>query len=389
MKLFSRSYGKLKHLGSKKVYLHLGMHKTGTSSIQKTLFSNEKSLHKYNYHYLKETGANHSIPFFSLFSEKPQNYHINIRAKRSKDQVHEFNVKNQTLIDIELNEMSPYSIIISGEDMGKLSEKSLSRLLNYIRKRLPKHEIIVIIYVRESISYLSSAIQTRIRSGNDEKWMQNKKKIVNLYRDNLGKIIKIFGLENLRVYSFEAACKHDFGPVGFFLQSIGFSTKGISKIDYVRVNEGSSNKAIELMQYINERKPLFINNSLNVERANKDLNPLRKIRGGKFQIRKEMLEGIDLSQDKVWLFDQFGIDYTKDTNILREERIKYDEEYFDDLNKIKDHVTKEIRDLIYDFFVLKEKKVNSDSEREIMRRLIAEYDNTTIERGLIASKGDV
>ncbi len=63
-----------------RIYLHIGLHKTGTSSLQSFLFEHRESL-------LRDLGVlypslnrNLSQPLFSLFSEQPQRYAQNIQG---------------------------------------------------------------------------------------------------------------------------------------------------------------------------------------------------------------------------------------------------------------------------------------------------------------------
>ena len=67
----------------KRFILHVGFHKTATSSIQQTLALNLDQLAEQGYRYpifeyngLKIT--NHSIPFYSTYCKEPQKYNMNI-----------------------------------------------------------------------------------------------------------------------------------------------------------------------------------------------------------------------------------------------------------------------------------------------------------------------
>ena len=67
----------------KYIFLHIGLHKTGSSSIQKSLAGSAGFLERIGYLYpVFRTGRhkiiNHSMPFFSLFTDNPLKYHENI-----------------------------------------------------------------------------------------------------------------------------------------------------------------------------------------------------------------------------------------------------------------------------------------------------------------------
>lgn len=71
----------------KKLYLHMGFHKTGTSSFQETCKKNVGFLKAQGLlyplfnsgHIGMEDISNHSIPIYSMFCEDPGRYHINVK----------------------------------------------------------------------------------------------------------------------------------------------------------------------------------------------------------------------------------------------------------------------------------------------------------------------
>ena len=110
----------------KTCFLHLGLHKTASSSFQQTCASNRKLLGKQGLHYplfacehshpkrLKIN--NHSVPLRCLYDQNPKNYHINKRWKiRSLDEA----IRDY---DAQLTEAlsRDASIILSGEGLSKL-----------------------------------------------------------------------------------------------------------------------------------------------------------------------------------------------------------------------------------------------------------------------------
>jgi hypothetical protein len=58
--------------------LHIGMHKTGSSSIQQILFENREVLLKHDCYYPESILMNHSHSLYTLFSSHAEKYHINV-----------------------------------------------------------------------------------------------------------------------------------------------------------------------------------------------------------------------------------------------------------------------------------------------------------------------
>lgn len=68
------------------IYIHMGLHKTGTTTLQTLLSCNKEILRKQGFCYPISSlfTINQSIPIYSAFCNSPENYHINIRQKLSK-----------------------------------------------------------------------------------------------------------------------------------------------------------------------------------------------------------------------------------------------------------------------------------------------------------------
>ncbi len=64
----------------KEVILHIGLHKTGSTSIQNAL----KGYNKNGVKSVAFEEVNHSIPMYTIFSEKRYNYHIWQKAELTK-----------------------------------------------------------------------------------------------------------------------------------------------------------------------------------------------------------------------------------------------------------------------------------------------------------------
>ena len=114
------------------IYLHIGFHKTGTSTIQETLFTNSKILEKNACLYPQSLGINHSVPIYSQFCDQPEKYHIFLRNNNNLEEINQFNsiIKNNFLVEINNNNKCS-KLIISGEDIALLSENNLKKFRAY------------------------------------------------------------------------------------------------------------------------------------------------------------------------------------------------------------------------------------------------------------------
>lgn len=232
----------------------MGFHKTSSSSIQFTFQKNLDFLKKQNFIYpiFKSTKGhcinNHSIPFYSLFSENPEKYHVNIKWKiEDIKKLNDF--YKQQIIDIK---NKGKNIIFSGEDISSLSELEMKNLNNFLIEHFENYEIIPIVYVRSPYSFLCSNIQEIIKQGVyvdlNSTFYSQKNKIIT--------IKKVF--KNIKFYCFSECCKFNNGPVNFFLEIIG-----LKNIKIYNSNIGFKNKSIRDKNKKNKLEPIFINDKLN------------------------------------------------------------------------------------------------------------------------------
>ncbi len=144
---------------TKKCFLHLGLHKTASSSFQKTCSNNLEVLRTNNiiYPHFECSKANrskiinHSIPIYSLFSGI-QNYGVNVLwgINDLLDQV------NASYLEQLINFLkTPANIIISGEDISMLSMNSLVKMLQLFKEY--DFEIVPFALVRSPYSFFCSA----------------------------------------------------------------------------------------------------------------------------------------------------------------------------------------------------------------------------------------
>ena len=170
-----------------KLFLHIGMHKTGSSSIQSSLngFENE------SIRYAKLGFENHSIPIYTAFSENYLNYHIWKRQGLSDENIIR---KKEELLQIVRKELRHLKdIIISGEDISALAEKELMSLKKEIVDA--GKDVFVIAYVRDPASYLKSEFSERVKMGLNDLFILN-------YKDRFKKVFDVFGENsvNLRLF---------------------------------------------------------------------------------------------------------------------------------------------------------------------------------------------
>jgi hypothetical protein len=337
----------------KTLYLHLGYHKTGTTSIQDTLFLNSVFLEKNNYLYPKSLAKNHSIEIYNIFCSEAKNYKKK-GLLSSQEQV----LKNQEITNNLINEVqnsNSENIIISGEGIIFLNKNELNSFKYFIQKELNITNIVVILSVREILSLNNSAFQQRIKSGGHIFVGYNK------FSQYIAKVIEVFGKDNLKVSSFETACSHKDGLVGYFCESISIPDKLISHLEIVKNNESISNKSLDLLQYIHKKTLV----------KGKYKKLFYSLRGEKFVLDQNIQEELLLStkDDSKWLKEKFNIDY-EDMKIKEVPKLIYDDFYYQDIASIYPKLPDNLKVLIYKYLEEKVSLFQDKTNQETLKKLL-------------------
>lgn len=142
------------------VILHIGTHKTGSSSIQEGFQCFDDGTTRY-----AQLGySNHSLPICTLFAEKYLQYHVWIKRGLSNVEIEAIRDKARQDLVAELCRPLTKRLIISGEGISLLSESEKIALLDFLKKY--KVTIRVVCYLREPMSFAVSAFQESVKHGN-------------------------------------------------------------------------------------------------------------------------------------------------------------------------------------------------------------------------------
>ena len=311
----------------KTCFLHLGLHKTASSSFQQTCASNRKLLGKQGLHYplfaceysrpkrLKIN--NHSVPLRCLYDQNPKNYHINKRWKinRLDDAIRDYDAQLTDALSRDA------SIILSGEGLSLLSGKALSQLVERIRAR--GFEIRPLALVRSPLDYAHSIAQQLIRGGQHLELVgcgpllvpqPMKRLTIPDGQRELAMLRSVFG-EDLQLVPFRRACAHSHGPVGYLLEEF-CSVSNLELIKFQNSQESKSNGWVRVQNLINRRWPIFDpQKQLNPDhfRLQDDLAST-----GKFRLTRTE---VDLLKDQLAQSNQAMVDLLSEEFVLADDSV--------------------------------------------------------------------
>ena len=327
----------------KTCWLHVGFHKTASTSFQQTCKANINLLRELGFHYplfsrldftsqgdksIKKNVANHSTVISSLFLSNPLDFRgnlvlgINDQARLNKAN----QIWNSELVDC-LNVNS--DVIISGESISTLPPESISKLVDLIKSydfRIKPFGL-----VRTPYSALCSGLQERIKSGQHCPLVQNSRAISAEYVNSklplpkksfsISNLLKVFE-SDLELYPFTSACKSmSQGPVGFLLSLLGIND--VNKFSIVKSNESKSNAWVRVTNLINKQYPKYIDGKLN---KNYFIPSLEWSSSGKFFLTKPefKLAKKVVSEENIAIKKLLGSDYVEEKLVFSQEIEPFD-----------------------------------------------------------------
>ncbi len=181
-------------MDDRQIYIHIGMHKTGTTSLQRFLYNNHDALLRHGLHYprLPETE-------YAYYQHVSKVLHLNEEPARFFD-----------FINKSLQERPGASLLISSEYLDKV--RHLQRrnvLLEQLSHLQATGRIIkIIVYLRRQDDFVQSLYQTSVRNPKSlstktfEEFLALHYPALN-YFDMLEGLAKVFGADNLVVRIYE------------------------------------------------------------------------------------------------------------------------------------------------------------------------------------------
>ncbi|MEY8117997.1 hypothetical protein AB9F26_06970 [Falsihalocynthiibacter sp. BN13B15] len=307
----------------KEVILHIGMHKTGSSSIQASLenYSDDTTT------YARFEETNHSMALSTIFSETRYDYHLWKIVGLSKDEIddkkrHYLEVLEKDLVDPKFERL-----IISGEGISMLLWEEKRSLLRFFKSRGIR--VKVVCFVRAPNDFATSAIQERIKGGA----LKTLPYMDPVYRQRLLYFSKNLPKESLIVKDFADVVSEYGDVVTGFAAICGLDSE---RIDRKRVNESLSATATKLVYRLNKLPITIFGNHDRVMARQKLINILSMAfpTSGDDKLDAGVLCGLlspTVDDDAKFLLDSFHVDFTQ---VSHASNLDSCEKYLSDLSDI-------------------------------------------------------
>jgi hypothetical protein len=275
-----------------RIILHIGMHKTGSTSIQRALAGFDDGLTKY-----PDLGyANHSIPFYTVFSGRHHDYKIWKLQGLSPEEIEKKRAQCFNSIEASLGWCSNRNIIFSGEGLSIISEKGIDAIKNLLDRY--SDNISIVGYVRDPCSYVKSAWQQRIKTGNNMLPPDGP-----MYRFRFEKFVSLFGAENtiLRHYQKQQLIGED--AVTDFCNLAGIKPAVATTYE----NASLSTEAIKCIYILNNYIDPFDGDRTSNLARDIFIRTVSNLFPGEFDVPVELYRHVISEEDCDWLESFSGI----------------------------------------------------------------------------------
>ncbi len=282
-----------------KCIVHIGMHKTGSSSIQATLAA---GMDDPGFVYLTGgRGSNLSTPLYSMLSSHVENFHFHRKHGHDSKDIKAYNRQTRDALTAEIAECGRRIAIISGEGLSRLDPDAVTRLARFLNNRFQSVQIIA--YVRPPKSYMESAFQQLLKGGRLRHF-----EIASLYpnyRDRFEPYIDVFGRESVTFKRFEPKEFPSSCVVTDFCQTIGM------KLDATRVRRVNESLSLEAIRLLYTLRVFGGNAGFGSEalRADREMVEfLQEVTGGKLRLASDLSLPVlkDHQKDILWMEEVLG-----------------------------------------------------------------------------------
>lgn len=259
--------------------VHVGVHKTGTSSIQRVLSRHRPELLTQGFLYPRFSPNHYDIN--TAFRDDPLNYHmVRGRGLKTEEEVEELRARVLGSIQDEVQSTQAPKLLICSEDISSLDAPALMRFRDWLDS-IGVVKKTMIIYVRDHISFWESQVQQHVKGGAVLDIEQETRVLhkVRLYRPYVEALDEVFGHDNVRVNVFSPSRLIGGDVILDFAAKIGLDVTGM---EMLRANESLSRDAMLFLNEMNRRIDTYGEHGKSLLRDGL-LESLRTFKGAKFK----------------------------------------------------------------------------------------------------------
>lgn len=265
----------------RRLVIHFGMAKTGSTSIQTVLAG--LAPHP-EFHYLCVDGAaNAGRTLTAAFASDPAALNVHRRLGLSEPALAE--QRDQALDSFEAQLSGSASVfVLSTEMLSLIDEAGLCRLRDWFATRVDRVELFG--YVRDPASFMESMFQQSLKASRSAFDAALR---YPAYRERFERFERVFGADAVKYRAFEPASFPDRCVVRDFLQQCGVS---LDPGPVPRSNESLTLDGVGLLYVIRRHGQPVGQGAAALRRNRRMVRMLREVPGSKFRLHRSLTEPI-------------------------------------------------------------------------------------------------
>lgn len=338
----------------KRVVLHIGLHKTGSSAIQEAFNGYDRG----GFVYADLGPINHSYAIRTAFDSPGHRYSLHVAQNRSDAFVARKRRRFRPAFT-RLLEGPAQVLIFSGEDISGLDEEGLRDLAGVIEASGRRLDIVC--YLRAPVEYASAIVVESLKHGYLPEVAPRPP-----YYPKLKRFMDVIGRDRLIVRDYRPERFPDGDVVADFAGLIGAPVPQNSG----RVNVSLSAEACDVLAAVIGSDLLPAGKAARY-RVHRSIHPLLDDFGTRrFRLEADRVEDASVCSSCAWLKREFGIDYACTSSLPVEEAVRTVSFEPPDLQALAAHlggVTP--RDALAELVLRARRRARKDRAKELLGRL--------------------
>lgn len=253
----------------RKLVIHIGTPKTGTTSIQNTFGNSKEVLLRQHIYYPAFEQYNHIFNFMPIFKENGESLVFLQREELTESL---FNAKFSALKQQWIEQFQTFkhgTFIISAEWLTIFNGEEVKSVKEFVMPYFD--EVQIVAYVRPFKPFISSIAQQMVKEGwfsvNDITTYTEGPISPLTYISSIKHWITVFGNPNVSVRYFDRGSFLKGDLLADFLHVIGHSDVDVSTLVQKKTNEALTENTVLMLSKLNEMYPLMKNGQLNKARG--------------------------------------------------------------------------------------------------------------------------
>jgi hypothetical protein len=278
----------------RRAVVHIGIHKTGSSSIQQAVHGRLRELRRCGIVYPAIRNCSRLTILFRDHRERDPV--VKVRGLDSPQLIADHCARLSDSLRRTLAADHRVALL-SGEELSRLTHSEVERFHSWF----DGYDVHVIAYLREPRAWASSQAQQLVKAGYTLQEAVTKRALKPGFRERLSPWLTFYGRDRISVFDFDVAKLYPGGITSHFAEQIGLPNKLKAKMAGVRVNEGLSEEAVAQLSAWNEQHT----GRPSAER----LEAMQRLGGPPFVLDVEVLDRIDRQSkaDVEWVQETFGL----------------------------------------------------------------------------------